>query len=128
MTDRVPSRSSPGWPAGPGRAWPRGRASARASTGALANMLLLAFVVLAFVRPGPVQAALWPLACAAAGASAALLIPVALVLGGASVVALGVASMAFSALAWLLLATGLLELGRRGVAAGRVRAGLSRRG
>ena len=49
-----------------------------------------------------------PLACAAAGASAALLIPVALVLGGASVVTLGVASMAFSATAWLLLATGLL--------------------
>ena len=33
--------------------------------------------------PGPVQATLWPLACAAAGASAVLLIPVALVLGGA---------------------------------------------
>ncbi len=78
--------------------------------GALANMLVLAFVVLAVVRPGPVQAALWPLACTAAGASAALLIPVALVLGGASVVALGVASMGFSAVAWLLLATGQLAL------------------
>jgi hypothetical protein len=91
----------------------RARAAARAGigagvAGALANMLLLAFAVLAVVRPGPVQATFWPLACVAAGASAALLIPVALVLGGASVVSLGVASMAFSAAAWLLLATGLL--------------------
>ncbi len=89
------------------------RLAARTGTGAgvagaLANMLLLAFVVLGVVRPGPVQAALWPLACMAAGTSAALLIPVALVLGGASVVSLGVASMAFSAVTWLLLATGQL--------------------
>ena len=76
--------------------------------GALANMLLVAFAVLAFARPGPVQAALWPLACAAAGTSAVLLIPVVLVLGGASVVSLGVASMAFSAVAFLMLVTGLL--------------------
>ena len=67
--------------------------------GALANMLLVAYAVLAFVRPGPVQAALWPLACAAAGTSAVLLIPVVLVLGGGSLVSLGVASMAFSAVA-----------------------------
>ena len=91
----------------------RARVAARAGigagvAGALANMLLLAFAVLAVVRPDPVQATLWPLACAAAGVSASLLIPVALVLGGASVVSLGVASMAFSAVAWLLLATGLL--------------------
>ena len=89
------------------------RVAARASfgagvTGALANMLVLAFAVLGVVRPGPVQAALWPLACAAAGTSAALLVPVALALGGASIVALGVASMAISTLVWVLLATGLL--------------------
>jgi hypothetical protein len=77
-------------------------------TAALANTLVLAFAVLAVVRPGPVQSALWPLACVAAGTSAALLVPLALVLGGAGVVALGVASMALSALVWLLLATGLL--------------------
>jgi hypothetical protein len=76
--------------------------------GALANTLLLAFAVLAVVRPGPVQAMLWPIACVAAGTSAVLLIPVALVLGGGSVASLGVASMAFSAIAFLLLATGLL--------------------
>ena len=76
--------------------------------GALANTLLVAFAVLAVVRPGPVQATLWPITCAAAGTSAALLIPIALVLGGGSVVPLGVASMAFSTIAWLLLATGLL--------------------
>ena len=76
--------------------------------GALANMLLVAYAVLAFVRPGPVQAALWPLACAAAGTSAVLLIPVVLVLGGGSLVSLGVASMAFSAVAFLMLITGLL--------------------
>jgi hypothetical protein len=77
-------------------------------TGALANMLVVAFAVLAFARPGPVQAALWPLACAAAGTSAALLIPVAFVLGGASIVALGVAAMMISCLVWALLAAGLL--------------------
>jgi hypothetical protein len=64
--------------------------------------------VLAFVRPGPVQAALWPLACAAAAASAVLLIPLVLYLGGGSLVSLGVASMAFSAVALLMLLTGLL--------------------
>jgi hypothetical protein len=76
--------------------------------GALANMLLVAYAVLAFVRPGPVQAALWPLACAAAAASAVLLIPLVLYLGGGSLVSLGVASMAFSAVALLMLLTGLL--------------------
>jgi hypothetical protein len=76
--------------------------------GALANMLLVAYAVLAFVRPGPVQATLWPLACAAAGTSAVLLIPMVLVLGGGSLVSLGVASMAFSAVAFLMLMTGLL--------------------
>jgi hypothetical protein len=76
--------------------------------GALANMLLVAYAVLAFVRPGPVQATLWPLACAAAGASAVLLIPMVLVLGGGSLVSLGVASMAFSAVAFLMLIIGLL--------------------
>jgi len=76
--------------------------------GALANMLLVAYAVLAFVRPGPVQAALFPLACAAAGASAVLLIPLVLYLGGGSLVSLGVASMAFSAVALLMLLTGLL--------------------
>ena len=88
--------------------------------GALANMLLVAYAVLAFVRPGPVQAALWPLACAAAGASAVLLIPVVLVLGGGSLVSLGVASMAFSAVAFLMLITGLLAP-RRARRARRVR-------
>src|SRR5689334_4761784 len=76
--------------------------------GALANTLLVAFAVLAFVRPGPVQATLWPLACAAAGTSALLLIPLVLFLGGGSLVSLGVASMAFSAVAFLMLITGLL--------------------
>jgi hypothetical protein len=76
--------------------------------GALANALLVAYAVLAFVRPGPVQAALWPLACAAAGTSAVLLIPLVLALGGGSLVSLGVASMAFSAVALLMLVTGLL--------------------
>jgi hypothetical protein len=94
----------------------RARIAARAGigagvAGALANVLLLAFAVLAVVRPGPVQATLWPLGCVAAGTSAALLIPMALVLGEASIVSLGVASMAFSATAWLLLSTGLLATG-----------------
>ena len=97
----------------PQRAGGLGRLAARASvgsgvTGALANTLLLAFVVLAYVRPSALQATLWPLACLSAGASALLLVPVALVLGGSSAGALGVASMAFSAVTWLLLATGVL--------------------
>jgi hypothetical protein len=97
----------------PQRAGGLGRLAARASvgsgvTGALANTLLLAFVVLAYVRPSALQATLWPLACLSAGASALLLVPVALVLGGSSTGALGVASMAFSAVTWLLLATGVL--------------------
>ena len=70
--------------------------------------IVLAFVVLAYVRPSALQATLWPLACLSAGASALLLVPVALVLGGSSTGALGVASMAFSAVTWLLLATGVL--------------------
>jgi hypothetical protein len=76
--------------------------------GALANTLLVAYAALAFVRPGPVQAALWPLACATAGASAVLLVPLVLVLGGGSLVSLGVASTAFSAVAFLMLLTGML--------------------
>jgi hypothetical protein len=77
--------------------------------GALANMLLVAYAVLIFVRPGPAQSTLWPLAWAAAGASAVLLVPVVLVLGGgSSLVSLGVASLAFSAVAFLMLITGLL--------------------
>jgi hypothetical protein len=76
--------------------------------GALANTLLVAYAVLVSVRPGPAQAALWPLACAAAGTSAILLIPLVLFLGGGSLVSLGVASMAFSAVAFLMLITGLL--------------------
>jgi hypothetical protein len=71
-------------------------------------MLVLAFVLLGILRPSAVQAALWPLACAAAGVSAALLIPVALVAGWRERRGLGVASMALSAVLWLLLATGLL--------------------
>jgi hypothetical protein len=94
-------------PAGSARTAARASFAAGAA-GALANMLVLAFVLLGILRPSAVQAALWPLACAAAGVSAASLIPVALVLGGASVVVLGVASMALSAVLWLLLATGLL--------------------
>jgi len=76
--------------------------------GALANMLLVAYAVLAVVRPGPVQAALWPLGLATAGVSAVLLIPLVLYLGGGSLVSLGVASMAFSAVALLMMLTGLL--------------------
>jgi len=101
--DEVRSRR----PAGSARTAARASFAAGAA-GALANMLVLAFALLGIVRPGAVQAALWPLACLAAAASAALLIPVALVLGGGSIVALGVASMALSAVLWLLLATGLL--------------------
>ncbi len=97
----------------PGRSAGLGRLAARTSigsgvTGALANTLLLAFVVLSYVRPGALQATLWPITCLSAGVSSALLVPSALVIGGSTAVALGVASMAFSAVAWLLLATGAL--------------------
>ena len=105
MTDQVLPRLAPG-PA---------RVAARASFGGGRHLRSAARTCWCWRSPcsgscgrAPFQAALWPLACAAAGISAALLVPVALVLGGASIVALGVASMAISALVWLLLATGPL--------------------
>jgi hypothetical protein len=75
-------------------------------TGALANTLLVAYVVLAFARPGAAQASLGLVACVLAAVSAALLAPVALVLGGVRLATLGAATTACLTLTWLLLAVG----------------------
>lgn len=76
-------------------------------TGALANVLFVAFVVLDFARPGDVQATLGLIAWLLAGISAALLAPVALVLGGTRVATLGVATAACLAVTWLLTVSGI---------------------
>jgi hypothetical protein len=73
-------------------------------TGAVANMLLVAFVVLHFARPGEVQATLGLIACLLAAISAALLAPVALLLGGTRAATLGVATSACLTVVWLLMA------------------------
>jgi hypothetical protein len=76
-------------------------------TGAVANMLLVAFVVLHFARPGDVQATLGLVACVLAAVSAALLAPVALVLGGTRAATLGAVTSACLTVTWLLMAAGI---------------------
>ena len=89
-------------------------------TGAVANVLLVAFVVLHFARPGDVQAMLGLIACLLAATSAALLAPVALLLGGTRVATLGAAHTACLAVVWLLTAAGIFtpDVGLRLVAGG----------
>ena len=74
--------------------------------GALANALLMAYIALAFARPGSAQAALGLAACLLAAVSAGLLAPVALVLGGNRLATLGAATTACLTVTWLLLALG----------------------
>ncbi len=76
--------------------------------GALANVLLVAYLLLQFARPGSAATALGPLAAVSAGVSAALLVPVAVALGSGAVAALGVVAAAGLAAIWWLLAGGAL--------------------
>lgn len=78
--------------------------------GAAANALLLAFLILLFVRPGPTQLTVGSVAGVLGAISSVFLAPVAVALGGTALAALGVIASVVLAAAWLLFATGVLTL------------------
>ncbi|MGI5128453.1 hypothetical protein ACQEVB_16700 [Pseudonocardia sp. CA-107938] len=75
-----------------------------------ANALLVAYLVLQFLRPGDVSTSLGPLAGGLGALGAALLIPVAVALGEGLLAVLGVAAMVVLAVAWALVAGQVLTL------------------
>lgn len=77
---------------------------------AAANALLLAYVVLQFLRPGEISTTLGPLAGVLGGIGALLLIPVALALGDGLLALLGAAAMLVLSASWFLLAAQVLTM------------------